>query len=118
MAILLNEPEALACAAALEEADAILLSAATLTETLIVASRRALGHKVRDLVDSVGVTIVPVTEARARGAARAHDRWGRGVHPAALNFGDCFAYDLAAVNDCPLLYIGSDFAQTDICGAI
>ena len=41
-------------------------------------------------------------------------RWGKGVHPASLNFGDCFAYEVAVAHGCPLLCVGEDFAQTDI----
>ena len=118
MAILLHEPEAASCATALETADRILISAATLVETMIVAGRRGLGAAARDLVESVGALVEPVSEARAKGAVRAHDRWGRGVHPAGLNFGDCIAYDLATHNDCPLLYVGSDFALTDVRAAV
>lgn len=118
MAILLHEPGAASCATALETADRILISAATLVETMIVAGRRGLGAAARDLVESVGALVEPVSEARAKGAVRAHDRWGRGVHPAGLNFGDCFAYDLATHNDCPLLYVGSDFALTDVRAAV
>ena len=55
-----------------------------------------------------------VTPAAARRVAQAHARWGKGLHPASLNFGDCFAYALAAEHGCPLLYVGGDFAQTDI----
>jgi len=43
---------------------------------------------------------------------------GKGVHPAALNFGDCFAYAVAVEKDCPLLYVGEDFALTDVRPAI
>jgi ribonuclease VapC len=48
----------------------------------------------------------------------AHVRWGKGGHPAGLNFGDCFAYALAQELDCPLLYVGDDFARTDVKGAV
>jgi ribonuclease VapC len=47
-----------------------------------------------------------------------YSRWGKGVHPAGLNFGDCFAYDVAKQNDCPLLFVGDDFAKTDLLRAI
>jgi ribonuclease VapC len=43
-----------------------------------------------------------------------NERWGRGVHPAALNFGDCFAYEVAKENGCRLLYVGEDFGKTDV----
>jgi ribonuclease VapC len=47
-----------------------------------------------------------------------YENWGKGVHPAALNFGDCFAYEVAKEHECPLLYVGGDFARTDIEGAL
>ena len=55
-----------------------------------------------------------VTEAVARRVARAYARWGKDVHPAGLNFGDCFAYALAKAMDAPLLCKGNDFPLTDI----
>lgn len=45
-------------------------------------------------------------------------QWGKGIHPAALNFGDCFSYEVAKEHGCPLLYVGSDFSETDIEGAL
>jgi len=57
--------------------------------------------------------------ARGRsGAAEAYGHWGKGFHEAALNYGDCFSYVVAKANDCPLLYVGDDFAQTDIRSAL
>ena len=58
--------------------------------------------------------IVTVTPASARRIAEAYQRWGRGLHPAALNFGDCSAYEVAREHACRLLYIGDDFEKTDI----
>ncbi len=94
------------------------MSAGTLTEVLIVTGRRGLADKMAALIDSLQITIKPVLEVDAHGAAQAHDRWGKGVHPAGLNFGDCFAYALAKQQGCPLLYVGEDFAQTDIMAAL
>jgi len=63
--------------------------------------------------------IAPVDEAQARVALEARVRYGRGFgHPAHLNYSDCFAYALAKVRDLPLLYIGNDFAHTDIVPAL
>lgn len=118
MAMLLHEPEAEACLRAIEGAERLVISAGTLSETLIVAARRSLGEAARQLVASLDFDILPVTAVTARRIAAAHDRWGKGVHPAGLNFGDCFAYDAAASNGCPLLYVGGDFARTDIRPAI
>jgi ribonuclease VapC len=57
---------------------------------------------------------VPVTVDQAHLAADAYERYGRGLHPAALNFGDCFAYALAMSRSEPLLFKGEDFASTDV----
>jgi ribonuclease VapC len=66
------------------------------------------------IVLDLGFEVVTVTPATARHIGAAYDQWGRGVHPAGLNLGDCFAYELARERACALLYVGNDFAQTDI----
>ena len=114
MAILGDEPEADACADALDTNERLLISAATMAEALIVAGQRDLGTDMVGLIDRAGLEIVGVSPAAARRVAGAYAKWGKGVHPAALNFGDCFAYETAKTHDCPLLYIGGDFAQTDV----
>lgn len=114
MAVALKEPKAGACREVLENASALQMSAGTLAESLIVAGRRGLADAMAEAVEAFGITIVPVGEADARRAAAAYAAWGKGVHPAALNLGDCFAYALAKAQDCPLLYVGDDFAQTDV----
>jgi ribonuclease VapC len=118
MAILLNEPDADACAAVLETGDRLLISAGTVAEALIVAGRRNVGEEAARLIDGLGFEIVSVTLASARRIAEAYRQWGKGVHPAALNFGDCFAYEVAKEHGCPLLYVGEDFSRTDIEGAL
>jgi len=118
MAIVLDEPEADACIAALEAEDEILISAATVAEALIVSARRNVGPEVSSIIDRLGFQIVAVTPASARRVAKAYQQWGRGLHPAALNFGDCFAYEVAKENTCRLLYVGEEFAQTDIEAAL
>jgi ribonuclease VapC len=114
MAILLDEPKAEDCMAAIEAADRLLISAGTVAEALIVAGRRDLADHMTELIVGLGFEILPLTAASARRVAAAHGRWGKGVHPAALNFGDCFAYEVAVEHDCPLLYVGNDFSQTDV----
>lgn len=116
MAILLREPEAGFCIAALESGDDLLISAVTVVEALIVARGRNLGDEMERLIDGLGFEVVSVTEASARQVAQAWRRWGKGVHPAALNFGDCFAYAVAKERGCGLLYVGKDFGQTDVEG--
>jgi ribonuclease VapC len=118
MAIVLNEPEADACAAALEAEDDLLISAGTVAEALIVSRRRGVGEDIERLIDGIGVDVVAVTPAAARRIALAYAQWGKGAHRAALNFGDCFAYEVAMEHGCPLLYVGADFRETDVEGAL
>jgi ribonuclease VapC len=72
----------------------------------------------RTLIDGLGLDIVPVTSDFAHRVADACARWGKGIHPARLNLGDCFAYALAAERACPLLFIGHDFTRTDVANAL
>ena len=118
MAIVLDEPAAERCSLVLRDSDRAIISAATLTEALIVANRRGVGEEMARLIDRFDFEVSSLTEAGARRAARAHDRWGKGAHPAGLNFGDCFAYALAEERNCPLLFVGDDFARTDVQGCI
>jgi ribonuclease VapC len=114
MAIVLDEPDADACIAVLAAEDDLLISAGTAAVTLIVAARRNVGEQMEHLIDGLAFEIVTVTPASARRIARAYETWGKGVHPAALNFGDCFAYEVAMEHGCRLLYIGDDFRKTDV----
>jgi ribonuclease VapC len=114
MAIALGEGTAAACAKALEAEDHVLISAGTVAEALIVSSLRNVGDEVASLIDGLGFEIVAITPASARRIAHAYRRWGRGMHSAALNFGDCFAYEVAKEHACRLLYVGDDFAKTDV----
>nr|WP_294544264.1 type II toxin-antitoxin system VapC family toxin [uncultured Rhodopila sp.] len=118
MAILLDEPEADACMGVLEAEPQVLISAGTFAEALIVAARRGAGQKMAQLIDGLGLNVIPVTAASARRMAEAYDRWGKGVHPAGLNLGDCFAYEVAKEHGCPLLFIGNDFSRTDLESAL
>ncbi|HZT20810.1 MAG TPA: type II toxin-antitoxin system VapC family toxin [Dongiaceae bacterium] len=118
MSILLGEPQADACMAALEAEGDLVISAGTLAEALIVATHRNVGQEMANLIDGLGFDIVSLTPASARRIAGVYERWGKGVHPAGLNFGDCFAYVVAKEHGCPLLYTGADFAKTDVRGAL
>jgi ribonuclease VapC len=118
MAIVLNETEADACAGALEAEDRLLISAGTVAEALIVAARRNVSEEMAQLVDGLGLEIVSVTPASARRIAEVYEKWGKGIHPASLNFGDCFAYEVAKEYECRLLYVGEDFTQTDVEGVL
>lgn len=114
MAVVLDEDGAEACRHHLQVADTILLSAATLAEALIVAGRRNVGAEMAELIAGLGCDVVTVTEQHAVDAAAAYAAWGKGVHPAALNYGDCFAYALAKARNVPLLFTGNDFSRTDV----
>jgi ribonuclease VapC len=113
MAIVLDEPAADACIDALEAEDEILISAGTVAEALIVSAHSNVDAEVSGISDRLGFEIVAITHLRAA-HRRSYRRWGRGLHPAALNFGDCFAYEVAREHACRLLYVGDDFAKTDI----
>ena len=117
VAVVRNEPEALALSTALGHAIEIGIGAPTLVETSIVlttrvgsAGRMLLGR----LLDELGVSTIPFDDRHWRVAADAFARFGKGRHPAALNFGDCMTYATARISGWPLLCIGGDFAQTDI----
>ncbi len=114
LAIVLAEPDADACIAAMENETRVLMSAGTLAEALIVAARRKRAREMARLVDGIGIEIVPVTQAVARRVAETYERWGKGVNPAGLNFGDCFSYEVAKQHSCPLLFVGEDFSKTDV----
>ncbi len=118
MAIVLGEAESDACMVILEAEPTVLISASTVAEALIVAARRNVADEMANLIDGLGFDIVTVTAASARRVAAAYARWGKGVHSAGLNFGDCFAYEVAKAHDCRLLYVGGDFAKTDVEGVL
>ena len=118
MAILLDEPEMPACAEALAKNTTIAISTGTVAEALIVAERRGVGAPMSALIDGLGVEIENLSLSVARRVAESYSRWGKGLNPAGLNFGDCFAHQLARTNNCPLLCVGADFAQTDVSSAL
>ena len=118
MAIVLNEAEADACSSVLEAEDELLISAGTVAEALVVAARRNVGDEMARLIGGLGFEVVTVTSASARRIAQVYEQWGKGVHPAALNFGDCFAYEVAKEHGCRLLYVGDDFKRTDVENAL
>ncbi len=66
------------------------------------------------LIDGLPLDAISVTRETALRTSQIYARWGKGIHPAALNFGDCFAYDVAKEHSCRLLYVGDDFSKTDI----
>jgi ribonuclease VapC len=117
MAIVLNAPEADRCERILIGEPDLAISAVTLSEALIVAGRRGRSDAMAELLAGLALDIVPPSEAVARRVAAAYSRWGKGYHPAGLNWGDCFSYVAARDRECPLLYVGEDFARTDLSAA-
>ncbi|MGB8259246.1 MAG: type II toxin-antitoxin system VapC family toxin [Terracidiphilus sp.] len=117
IAILLGEPEGrLFDVAILHSADCRMSAGNYLEASMVVFSRRG-ADGVRDLdllVVRFGIRVVPFIEPQARLARQAFERFGKGMHPAGLNFGDCIAYALARETGEELLCKGNDFAQTDI----
>ena len=102
-------------------ADELRLSAASFVETSIVveAQTRGAGASQLDaLLRTLAVAIEPVTEEQARIARQAFVDFGKGRHPAGLDFGDCFAYALTKTLGQPLLFKAEDFARTDVTRAI
>ena len=117
IAILCAEPGHELLIAKLQYAPVVSIGAPTLAEALLVAFVR-LGEKGRVLVGSFleacGANVLPFTQAHAAVALEAWTRFGKGRHPAQLNFGDCLAYATAAVAQRPLLCVGRDFPRTDL----
>jgi ribonuclease VapC len=120
VAVLLREHDADRYRSALVEAERVLLSAATVLELhMVIATRLGAAGVLllNELLDQPQFEIVAADAQQLRLARSASDRYGKGRHPAALNFGDLFAYALAKSADLPLLYKGEDFAQTDVAPA-
>ena len=121
LAILRDEPEATACAQAIENAAVRRISAANFLESAMVidASRDPVAsRRFDDILKAADISIEPVTEEQARIGRAAYRDFGKGSNqPAQLNFGDCFAYALAKVSGEPLLFKGRDFSYTDLTSA-
>jgi ribonuclease VapC len=121
LAILQDEPERRRFNEAIEAADARRMSVATWVEVSIVIEARfgAEGLAGLDLfADRSGIELVPVDGEQGGVARRAFSRFGKGRHPAGLNYGDCFSYALATVLGEPLLYKGNDFQKTDVTSSL
>jgi ribonuclease VapC len=118
VAILMEEPEAEDLLAKLRQPGPIGVGAPTLMETGVVLTGR-FGKKepvpvLQGFLHKLGGLILPFDEAHWRVSTDAFIRFGKGRHPAALNFGDCMAYATARVAGQTLLCIGNDFVQTDL----
>ena len=117
IAILLDEPERAAFERAIEASPLRLLSAVSKLEAGMVMAGRfdaAGASRLDRLLDTYTVTIVPFDDHHAEIARDAFIRYGKGRHPAGLNFGDCAAYALAIAEAEPLLFKGTDFGATDV----
>jgi ribonuclease VapC len=93
------------------------VGAPTLAETGVVLTAK-IGKKARTLlarfVQEAGLTIVPFGQEHWRAAIEAYASFGKGRHPAGLNFGDCLTYAVARLADQPLLFVGNDLSKTDL----
>ena len=121
LAVLFDEPDAERFTRAIAQALHCRMSTANFLEAALVIEGRAglVGGQELDLfIERAAVELVPVSVEHAQAARRAWQRFGKGNHPAGLNFGDCFAYALAEVTGEPLLYKGEDFALTDVESAL
>jgi ribonuclease VapC len=117
LAILEGESTARRLIDALSAADAIRVSAGTALEAgIVVEARRgeAGGRELDLLLHRLRADVVSVTAEHVEIARDAYRRYGKGRHPAALNFGDCFAYALASALGEPLMFVGNDFSRTDV----
>jgi len=117
LAILQDEPERRAFNEAIGATEARSMSTATFVETSIVIESRYGPEGLKDLdslIAKAAIGLVPVDADQAQIARTAFSQFGKGRHPAGLNYGDCFSYALAKSLGEPLLYKGSDFAQTDL----
>lgn len=116
-AILFDEPDAAVLEGKIADDPVRLMSAATFLEATIVVEARLGGAGGREFdlwLHRAEIEILGVDAAQADLARRAWRRFGRGRHPAGLNYGDCFSYALAATRDEPLLFKGDDFTKTDV----
>ncbi|HYN04301.1 MAG TPA: type II toxin-antitoxin system VapC family toxin [Vicinamibacteria bacterium] len=117
LAVLQDEPERRSFNEAIEAADSAALSVASFVETSIVIEARYGADGLRALdrfTERAGIVVAAVDLEQGKVARDAFSRFGKGRHPAALDFGDCFSYALARVLGEPLLFKGEDFARTDV----
>ena len=117
VAIHLREPGHERLIGRIDAAEAFVVGVPTVLETALVLTAR-LGQDARPMIFAflrrLDAEVVPFNEEHLDAAAAAFIRFGRGRHPAALNFGDCMSYAVASVAGLPLLFTGEDFSRTDI----
>lgn len=121
LAIFLQESDGRRYLRAVMDADSRRMSVSNWLEATMVVDRRGNDIAVNwleDFIQKAQIELMPVSISQATIARRAWRTFGRGVHPARLNYGDCFAYALAKETHEPLLFKGNDFAQTDVESAL
>ena len=120
MAVLMDEPEGASLHNAMVRDGTVLVSTGTAVELMIVALGKddAVYQSAVQLLGKSFIHLTPLDETQMRAAVKAYQRFGKGRHPASLNFGDTFAYALATTRRLPLLFKGEDFVQTDIVPAV
>ena len=117
VAVLQNEPERRKFNEAIEAAETRSMSTASFLETSIILESRFGADGVRDLdlfIAKAQISLVSVDEEQAHLARDGFRKYGKGRHPAGLNYGDCFSYALARSRDEALLFKGQDFLKTDV----
>ena len=120
LCVLLGEADSERVAEALDQSLSTIISAPVLLEARIVTEARLgpLGVANLDLLlSTASIKVVPFSESEAQAAMAAWRRFGEGNHRAGLNFGDCMSYATAVIADAPLLFVGDDFARTDVVAA-
>jgi ribonuclease VapC len=119
-AIFFREPEAAKFSQVILEARQRRISVANFLELCMVIERQMGSDASRQIdvfIRTAGIAIEPITVEHGHVARQAFLDFGKGRHPAGLNFGDCFAYALAKTTGEPLLFKGRDFSKTDILAA-
>lgn len=120
IAITLEEPDADNLLTAVSTANEAFIAAPTALELEIVLRSKTgpNGPSASRVLQSLAVKTVPFTLDHLAAAIGAYSKFGRGRHPAQLNFGDCMAYALAKSLNAPLLFKGDDFGKTDVHSAL
>ena len=121
LAIYFHESDSERFEAAILGASSIWISAGTLLEAGIVVEarhRRAGAVELDRLLKKLGVATIPVDAEQVEIGRAGYRKYGKGHHPANLNYGDCFAYALAIGYGEPLLFKGDDFSKTDVIDAL
>ncbi len=116
IAIVFREPEVSQMLMVMERSDSRGVGAPTLVEAgaVLLARRGGAGLELHRFIQEFGVTVIPFGDLYWQAALLAYERYGRGRHPAKLNFGDCLSYACARLSLQPLLCKGNNFPQTDL----